>query len=236
MHIWRKLIKLANAGEDRQPHLHPSEILPALTAYLDREKKIFRDKTVIPDHVSIALSIVDMRALKPIIHAVADELADEVRQFAKRKRYRLNTTAVSVHFIAHREMTPGTVALTGGFRPAEPAVDRSDNPPASETAAEPPAIILNIEPKHHAAWTVTLAPGTYVIGRGSDADIRLPADDRLASKHHCRISSEGETLRLVDLNSVNGTLCNQEPVSGTQVLADKDRLLVGTTRIEVLFA
>lgn len=55
-----------------------------------------------------------------------------------------------------------------------------------------------------------LAPGSYVIGRDVGSDIRL--NDPLASKSHARVDVLPGVVRIVDLNSANGVLIDDEPV------------------------
>ena len=49
-----------------------------------------------------------------------------------------------------------------------------------------------------------------VIGRREDCDLRIPLSD--VSRKHCRIIRDGETLRLEDLGSSNGTYHNGQRV------------------------
>jgi hypothetical protein len=63
-----------------------------------------------------------------------------------------------------------------------------------------------------------------VIGRREDCDLRIPLSD--VSRKHCRLVRDGETLRLEDLGSSNGTYCNGERVQEA-VLAPGDTLQVG---------
>jgi predicted component of type VI protein secretion system len=63
-----------------------------------------------------------------------------------------------------------------------------------------------------------------VIGRREDCDLRIPLSD--VSRKHCRLILEGETIRVEDLGSSNGTYRNGERVQQTE-LAAGDTLQVG---------
>jgi predicted component of type VI protein secretion system len=63
-----------------------------------------------------------------------------------------------------------------------------------------------------------------VIGRREDCDLRIPLSD--VSRKHCRMILEGETIRVEDLGSSNGTYKNGERVQQTE-LAAGDTLQVG---------
>ena len=64
------------------------------------------------------------------------------------------------------------------------------------------------------------------IGRGAEADIRLP--DRWVSRRHCVIDRVDDQLVVRDLGSSNGTLVNGSHI-GESILLPADRLTVGMT-------
>jgi hypothetical protein len=73
-----------------------------------------------------------------------------------------------------------------------------------------------------------LTEGTMVVGRGHDAQFRLP--DTGVSRRHLEITWDGRTARLVDLGSTNGTTVNGTPIQTWQ-LVDGDVVRVGQSRL-----
>jgi hypothetical protein len=69
-----------------------------------------------------------------------------------------------------------------------------------------------------------LSTGRNVIGRGTEADIRLP--DTGVSRKHVDVVLDGGSATVVDLGSTNGTLVNGRRVN-RQVLADGDVIRIG---------
>jgi pSer/pThr/pTyr-binding forkhead associated (FHA) protein len=69
-----------------------------------------------------------------------------------------------------------------------------------------------------------LTTGRNVIGRGTDADIRLP--DTGVSRKHVDVVLESGTAVAEDLGSTNGTLVNGRRIS-RQPLADGDVIRIG---------
>ncbi|SDY23991.1 FHA domain-containing protein [Modestobacter sp. DSM 44400] len=69
-----------------------------------------------------------------------------------------------------------------------------------------------------------LDEGSNVLGRGTDAAIRLP--DTGVSRKHVDVQLEGGTATVEDLGSTNGTLVNGRRV-GRQDLADGDVIRIG---------
>ena len=69
-----------------------------------------------------------------------------------------------------------------------------------------------------------LTTGRNVIGRGTEADIRLP--DTGVSRKHVDVVLDGGTATVEDLGSTNGTLVNGRRVS-RQALSDGDVIRIG---------
>jgi DNA-binding winged helix-turn-helix (wHTH) protein len=70
-----------------------------------------------------------------------------------------------------------------------------------------------------------LRDGEVVIGRGSDAGIRV--DSGGVSRHHARIVIRGSKVSVEDLGSKNGTFVDGRPVAAPCVLQDGNELRVG---------
>ena len=76
--------------------------------------------------------------------------------------------------------------------------------------------------------TYQLREGANVVGRGQDAQFRLP--DTGVSRRHLEIRWDGPVALLSDLNSTNGTFVNSERIS-SQRLSDGDEITVGRTTV-----
>jgi hypothetical protein len=103
-------------------------------------------------------------------------------------------------------------------------------PPAGqpEYAAAGNAVTLQLD--DGSGRTYQLREGANVIGRGQDAQFRLP--DTGVSRRHVEIRWDGQMAMLQDLNSTNGTTVNNAPVQEWQ-LADGDVIRVGHSEIVV---
>jgi general secretion pathway protein A len=55
-----------------------------------------------------------------------------------------------------------------------------------------------------------LYPGRMIIGRASDADLRV--DSRVISRHHCQITTNDRLCVIEDLNSTNGVFIKDKRV------------------------
>ncbi|MDR2930951.1 MAG: FHA domain-containing protein [Propionibacteriaceae bacterium] len=76
-----------------------------------------------------------------------------------------------------------------------------------------------------------LAEGTYLLGRGSDCDIRL--DDPLVSHHHLRLDVAAQSTEVIDFGSANGTLVDGSAIQRLRI-DNPTRMLVGDTWVTVV--
>ncbi|MGO1053789.1 DUF3662 and FHA domain-containing protein [Crossiella sp. CA198] len=95
-------------------------------------------------------------------------------------------------------------------------------PPAVQTG--PRTLTATLQLDDGSNRTYSLKQGSNVIGRGQDADFRLP--DTGVSRRHLEITWDGQNAMLADLGSTNGTTVNSNPAQAWQ-LADGDAIRIG---------
>ena len=76
-----------------------------------------------------------------------------------------------------------------------------------------------------------LADAPLLIGRGSDAAIRL--DDDYVSTRHARVISDGEQWYVEDLGSTNGTYVGANRITQPTVIAIGTAVRIGKTILEL---
>jgi Protein of unknown function (DUF3662)/FHA domain len=116
---------------------------------------------------------------------------------------------------------PGGYGVPPGGYPADPNV-AGYAPPAVQTGQRQITATLQLDDGSNRSYTLT--QGSNVIGRGQDAQFRLP--DTGVSRRHLEISWDGHSAMLSDLGSTNGTTVNGQPVQTWQ-LGDGDVIRVG---------
>lgn len=94
----------------------------------------------------------------------------------------------------------------------------------------PGAATVTLQLDDGSGRTYQLREGANVVGRGQDAQFRLP--DTGVSRRHLEIRWDGQVALLSDLNSTNGTTVNNAPVQEWQ-LADGDVIRLGHSEIVV---
>jgi pSer/pThr/pTyr-binding forkhead associated (FHA) protein len=93
-----------------------------------------------------------------------------------------------------------------------------------------PELILEIVEGDEAGRQAALT-GPIEIGR--DASSTLALQDEQMSRHHARVSAQGDLAIVEDLGSTNGTYVNEQPIEGPRALQAGDRIRVGLTVLEL---
>jgi DNA-binding winged helix-turn-helix (wHTH) protein len=109
--------------------------------------------------------------------------------------------------------------------PAEEEGEERKDEPAVAIAALPPG------PSRWLRWRQELLPlaeGANVVGRGREADVRIPVPE--VSRRHARIVVEGARATVEDLESRNGTFVRGRAVHRPTPVADGDEIGFGPER------
>ncbi len=131
------------------------------------------------------------------------------------------------HRVAAAGMPSPPAATTTMVSPPTPAVTAAATGQGGYSSSGS-AVTLQLD--DGSGRTYQLREGPNVIGRGPDAQFRLP--DTGVSRRHLEIRWDGQVALLSDLNSTNGTTVNNAPVQEWQ-LADGDVIRLGHSEIVV---
>ena len=205
--------------------VQPVEIAARLQRELDAEAKLLsRDKRLVPNEFNVRLSQHDHDKLAPYATTLNAELATELRNHAREMGYVFNGP-VKVVFELDSSLPTGRFTVdseaVAGITP------RSGR--ASETSINRAPLVLEVNGTRH-----PLQPPGLVIGRGSDADLRI--NDPGISRRHAqiRVTAAGPQVQIdiVDLGSTNGIVVNGQRVQQA-VLQEGTRIEIGSTRMLV---
>jgi hypothetical protein len=201
------------------------EITARLQRELDAEAKLMsRDKRLVPNQFSVYLAQSDHDKLAPYAKTLNTEIATELRQHAREMGYAFNGP-IRIKF----ELDSGLP--TGRFTVTSEAVAgiTERNGPAGDTTIRRAKLVLEVNGTRH-----PLRPPGLVIGRGSDADLRI--NDPGISRSHAQIRVSGSDsapqIDIVDLGSTNGIMVNGQKVRHA-VLGEGSRIEIGSTRMLV---
>jgi hypothetical protein len=205
--------------------VQPVEITARLQRELDAEAKLMsRDKRLVPNEFVVRLSQHDYDKLAPYAKTLNTELAGELRKHAREMGYVFNGP-IRIHFELDTQLP------TGRFTVSSEAVAgvAERGGPAGDTTIRRAGLVLEVNGTRH-----PLKPPGLVIGRGSDADLRI--NDPGISRTHAQIRVTGSEpsleVDIVDLGSTNGILVNGQKVRHA-VLGEGSRIEIGSTRMLV---
>lgn len=206
--------------------VQPVEIAAALQREVDNSAHILsRERMLVPNDFTVELSPSDHERLAQFSDTLSKELGRLVEEHVKEQRYTL-AGPLSIGFSQSAELGTGrfrvrsrtnaTVTPVSGQRMTETAIRSSD-------------VIIEVSGMKH-----PLAPPGVVIGRGSDADLRI--DDPGISRRHAQISLKedegGTVVEVSDLGSTNGVLLNGQLVEHARV-GDGSEIRLGNTVVVI---
>lgn len=205
--------------------VQPVEITARLQRELDSEAKLLsRDTRLVPNEFVVGLSQHDHDKLAPYGKTLTRELADELKSHATNMGYVFNGP-ISIQFQLD------TALPTGRFTVASEAVAgiETEDAQVNTAAINRADLVLEVNGMRH-----PLNPPGLVIGRGTEADVRI--NDPGISRRHAeiRVKGSGAVLEvdIVDLGSTNGILVNGHRVRHSALQAGS-RIEIGSTRMLV---
>jgi hypothetical protein len=198
--------------------VQPVEIAAALQRECDNNAQIMsRDRRLVPNRFLVQLAGVDLERLHGYDDAMGRELVDQLKDHADAQGY-VFTGPISIAFESADDLT------TGRFRIRSKAqASVTDNDQRTRTRSS--HATLEVNGTRH-----PLRPPGLVIGRGTEADLRI--NDPGVSRRHLELEVSIDGVEAVDLGSTNGIL-----VDGTKVprarLRDGSTIKIGHTEMTV---
>lgn len=199
----------------------PAEIEEALKQQAEDGRVHTYEGTVeAPNIYDVFVSRQDRDNLAEQHPRLEDDLADLMTRHLRNQGW-VAVGPITVRIQASESLKTGQLKLNSS----------SDENSSSEQMEEKPVTQhLNLLLQDGSSRTYTVKEGSNIIGRGTEADLRLP--DTGVSREHAEITWNGEDAVLTDLQSTNGTTVNDMPVDNW-MLADGDVITMGHSRIEV---
>ncbi len=209
--------------------VQPVEIAAALQREIDNSAQILsRDRRLVPNQFHVELSSQDHERLSPYSSTLAQELSEMLRDHAHEQSY-VFTGPISIGFDQRDDLSTGRFRVrSAALARVTPVSERS----VTDTAVRRARVILEVNGMKH-----PLDPPGIVIGRGTDADLRI--NDPGVSRRHAelRVGADdpgGPRVSVVDLGSTNGMLVNGSRVQQA-VLGDGATVKIGNTTMTVRF-
>ncbi len=206
--------------------VQPVELAAALQRECDNNAQILsRERRMVPNDFHVELSQTDLDRLSPYDTALAAELTNQVQDHADAQGY-VFPGPIAIDFEAAEDLT------TGRFRIRSRAQAKVTSN-ATHTQVRRARALLEINGTEH-----PLGPPGVVVGRGTDADIRIndPGVSRRHIEFDVSMSPTGgkDALRIEvrDLGSTNGMLIDGHKVTKAGV-RDGSQVRIGNTTMTV---
>ena len=223
--------------------VEPVELAGALARECDDRKAISATRSLVPNEFTIHLSDQDYERLSPYGQALGEELATLVREHAAEQRYTF-VGPVLVRLAHDPELPLGIYRVDSsvGSAPglAGPGAGRKPPSGGSQESNGRPRLVLTSGGSVRAGSAeasgaeneYSLDKELVVIGRGSEADLRLA--DTGVSRRHGEVREVGGRNHVYrDLGSTNGSKVNGKastPANPIQ-LRDGDRIELGKSSL-----
>lgn len=207
----RRLDRMVNGAFARafKSEVQPIEIASALQRECDdKAALVSRGRTIVPNSFTVELGVRDHDRLAGYAEPLTDELAGMVREHVGEQGYAF-VGPVSISLDRDEALE------TGVFRVRSEAV-----PGAMPEEPLLPGVRLEIAGVPH-----PLVRDISVIGRGSEADVRI--DDPGVSRRHATINLR-PVPTIADLGSTNGTLVDGSRIDQAE-LVDGSVIVLGST-------
>ncbi|MEN8673151.1 DUF3662 and FHA domain-containing protein [Nocardioides sp.] len=204
--------------------VQPVEIAAALERELDNNAQILsRDRRLVPNSFHVELSDTDLERLAPYDSTLARELSDTLKKHADVQAY-VFPGPIHIDFESADDLT------TGRFRIRSQAQAKVTGT-ATHTQVRRAHALLEVNGSQH-----PLQPPGLVVGRGTDADIRIndPGISRRHAEFLITLGREGQDplIEVHDLGSTNGIRVGDRKVPRA-TLRDGSAVKVGNTTLTV---
>ncbi|HET6652597.1 MAG TPA: DUF3662 and FHA domain-containing protein [Nocardioides sp.] len=211
--------------------VQPVEVAAALQREVDNSAQILsRNRRLVPNQFHVELSPQDYARLAPYSSTLSDELVEMLRDHAHEQSY-VFTGPVSIAFDEKDELSTGRFHVRSS---ALASVTPSSESAVTDTAVRRANVILEVNGMKH-----PLDPPGIVIGRGTDADLRI--NDPGVSRRHAEIrifaadpTSGRPQVSVHDLGSTNGMLVNGHKVAQAS-LDDGGTVKIGNTTMTIRY-
>lgn len=206
--------------------VQPVEISAALQRETDNNAQILsRDRRLVPNDFTVELSRQDLDRLGPYAQTLTQEMAESLRDYADQQSY-VFPGPVQISFELADDLPTGRLRVRSR---AQAKVTSN----ATHTQAGRATAYLDINGTHH-----PLTPPGAVVGRGTDADVRI--NDPGVSRRHIEFrvgagrAEDGYPLLVSvrDLGSTNGMLVDGQKVAQSP-LDDGSVVHIGNTSMTV---
>lgn len=217
--------------------VQPIELARKLAREMDSHRAASVSRTYAPNEYTVFLSPADREQFAHFEEGLRRELSLYLVEHARKRGYSL-ISRPTVDFETEKRLELGLFGIQARLADA-PEEELAEPVPSGHTQVynvrdlqAPPREMAGAGASTRAVLEsgdrrFALNPPQTVVGRGSEADIRL--DDPNISRRHVRFSAENDRWIAGDLGSTNGTRVNGRSLAAPMALTPGDVIELGNT-------
>ncbi len=239
-HVFERVMEGTVSRLFRQT-IQPAEIGRKLERAMVAHQRISVGTVLVPNDYVVELHPKDFAQIAQYANGLARQMEGWLAEFAGERGFTVvdrikvrfeGSRRAGVHHPRVRAIITDRIS-EGGYSKVPPSALAAQRTQAFEavSALDSPFFRLRLLSGADSGREITIDQERASIGRALDNDIVLDAPD--VSRHHARIERAGDRLRVIDLNSTNGTRVNGIPVSVADVGAG-DEIIFGEQQIQVV--
>jgi hypothetical protein len=221
--------------------IQPAEIGRKLERAMVANQRISVGTAIVPNDYVVELHPKDFAQIAQYANGLARQMESWLAEFAGERGFTVvdrirvrfeGSRRAGVHHPRVRATITDQVSERA-YRPSPSALPAAQRTQAFEAVGKPVTTTfrLRLLSGSEAGREVAIDRDRVSVGRSEDNDVVFDAPD--VSRRHARIERTGGRLRVVDLNSTNGTRVNGITVSVSD-LSPGDEVMFGEQRVQVL--
>jgi hypothetical protein len=210
--------------------IQPAEIGRKLERAMVTNQVVSVDSTIVPNDYRVALNPQDMIALADLLPGLGGQMESWLKEVADLHGFRLIDRA-RVLVVGDESIPRRSIQVTAAIAD-KPGTNQRDHEELQRTelyrivakASGVQPLRFRFSNGPQAGTEILLRKSVTSLGRSLENDIVLESSE--VSRHHARIELTADGMRIIDLNSTNGTRVNGKTVR-SQTIKAGDELAFG---------
>ncbi|HEY7036745.1 MAG TPA: DUF3662 and FHA domain-containing protein [Thermomicrobiales bacterium] len=218
--------------------VQPAEIGRKLERAMISNQVVSVDSTLVPNDYRVAMHPQDMVLFVDFVPALCRQMEAWLNDLAADRGFSI-IDRMRVQIIGDETIPRRAIQVTAAIadrpdfgREEQEAVQRTELYRVIRETSGMTPVRLKFVSGNQAGQEFVIRKSVTTLGRALDNDIVLESGD--VSRHHARFEYVDDTLRLVDLNSTNGTRINGKSVRAQSPVKTGDEVTFGTLSATVV--
>jgi hypothetical protein len=218
--------------------VQPAEIGRKLERAMISNQVVSVDSTLVPNDFRVAMHPQDMVLFVDFVPALSRQMEAWLNDLAADRGF-TTIDRMRVQIVGDEAVPRRAIQVTAAIadrpdlgRDEQDAIQRTEIYRVIRATSGMTPVRLKFLSGMQAGQEFVIRKSVTTVGRALDNDIVLESGD--VSRHHARFEYAEDTLRLVDLNSTNGTRVNGKSIRSQSTVRTGDEVTFGTLSAQVI--